>query len=501
MPTIGAKLQSLARPALVGCFLLAPVAVVSLVLAARLDASLAKCIPVWSDEVHYWNEIACFKHAEFAGGYCVADERIAKIKQCHFGAHGPGFPVVYGCMAKLLGWRQASGPFFNLIALFLCSIVWLRACRPDVPRLLGAVLLAATFWPCLLYLPSTMQESLHCAIAFLLAGLAHARINGQGNGPLSLWPFVIAVVLVSMIRITWLLVLIPWACVTWSGLPWRMRVYHLAVIACAIPALGWLWTSMCSPYPNFMSAWIEVARTSPSQAAWDMLARTSIAVQVFFLPGGGSAALEVMQRYVVVGLVSGCAALTLWPKNPDRRPYLFASLNLAVTAILILTLYHVHAWRDYRVMAPHLLLSLLILLSGNAYRWALGVGALHLLLLPSFLANFTEIHRDRFAANPARLGIFRELIGEYVRYKPTATSAWVNTLFIPSDSADYTMLGLDPGIGFSFVSNQLPLNLPLKSRYLLLSPLEGQALSGRMNLRFLTEVEGKHLYLNLDCER
>src|SRR5438552_656405 len=117
MPRVLRLPSWLPRSLLVGCFLLTPAVEVSLLLAVRLNASLLDCAPSWGDEVHYWNEVACFVRAGFDGGYCVADERTAAATWSHFGPHGPGFPVSYGLLGRVLGWHPVSGPFFHLIVL------------------------------------------------------------------------------------------------------------------------------------------------------------------------------------------------------------------------------------------------------------------------------------------------------------------------------------------------------------------------------------------------
>src|SRR5271166_1469678 len=109
----------LVRAVLILCFLLAPVAIVSLILAVCLQATLLDCYPYLNDEVHYWNEVACFARAGFAGGYCVPNEQTAPASWTHFGPHGPGFPVVFGTLARIVGWHPASGPLFNAVVLAL----------------------------------------------------------------------------------------------------------------------------------------------------------------------------------------------------------------------------------------------------------------------------------------------------------------------------------------------------------------------------------------------
>jgi hypothetical protein len=84
---------------LVVVLLVTPVAVTSILLATKLNATLLDCRPHdgvmgRSDEMHYWHEINCFKHVGLDGGYFVVNERPARATWTHYGPHGPGFPAI-----------------------------------------------------------------------------------------------------------------------------------------------------------------------------------------------------------------------------------------------------------------------------------------------------------------------------------------------------------------------------------------------------------------------
>ena len=160
-----------------------------------------------SDEMHYWHEIDCYEQVGFRGGYFIVNEQTAPATWTHCGPHGPACPVIYGTIAHLCGWRPASGSFFNLGMLMAGTAAWLWFVWPTTKQLLGAIFVVMTFWPCLLFIPATLQESFHCAVAFALAGLAHRNINNEDT---RVWSFVILIAGASPVRITWALLLIPW---------------------------------------------------------------------------------------------------------------------------------------------------------------------------------------------------------------------------------------------------------------------------------------------------
>jgi hypothetical protein len=495
--SFGAFPKWLVRPVLIVIFLLTPVVTLSLALAA-CPATLLDCAPMWNDEIHYWNEINCFASVGFNGGYFVADERPAPCPLTHFGPHGPAYPVIYGTLGRIFGWKLWSGPLFNVLLVMLGSAAWVWRCRPDAARLGTAIFLIATFWPCLLFLPSTLQEGLHCAIALLLAALAHSRVNGEAKGVGSIWPFLLAVALASLVRITWVLVLIPWACVALRRDSWRVRIFVLAAIAVAIPGLTVVWRTICAPYPNFLADFIHAAGESPAQALSDLALRTATMFWKFRDYHWGST-LEVVQRFETLGVILLGAWVVLRPGGEDRRAYFFAAANLALITGAVLTLYDVTDWKDFRAIAPHLLLSLLILTSGTGYRWTLRLAAMQLAFAVPFVNQIVENNRERgVVITQSGVEKMRAIFDERVAYDP-AESAWGNTILIPVQYHVFTLLAVPPGMGVSFVMDGDGLRLPPKSRYVMSwSPRMIARASNELRLRPLAGGPDGILFLNLD---
>jgi hypothetical protein len=609
--------------ALTACLLLAPAGVVSVLLATKLNATLGDCGPLGDDDAHYWDEVASYSRVGLGGGYFVANEQPAPARWTHFGPHGPAFPVFYGTLARFLGWRESSAPLFNLLVLAAGSAAWILLARPDTPRLATALLLTATFWPCLLFVPATMQESLHCAFAFVLAGLAHGAVNGRDTRMRSFWPFFVAALVAATFRITWVVVLLPMAAVVVPAAGRRARVAVLAAVALAMPSLCWLSREVCAGYPNFFSAALALGRRDAVAGFHAVASHARLSLDELF--SREDHPLEVLQRYEVVGMIALTAVLLLgagrpgprlrrlawtafafaaltfaaqdliggvaltaaaawcdWRKNgrprptvlsaagvyalyalrtnpfapglfgpylfdglkvavvaglvwvhrrrvddvvrfavagtpgDEARPLLFAGMNLALVVGVILVAYDVQHFRDYRVMAPHLLLSALVLVSGPAYRWTLTLAAVNLLFLSAFLKEF-DVHWPRVAKG--RIAAAAIDLQPYLSYDPAAASPWQNTLLVP-DVRLANRVRVPPGIGVSwgvqFAGGGKPplpydspyrvevlnsadewLSRPTRSLYLLATPDQARRWKG-CRLRLLHELPGGNLYLNQD---
>jgi hypothetical protein len=208
-------------------------------------------------------------------------------------------------------------------------------------------------------------------------------------------------------------------------------------------------------------------------------------------------------------------ALALPPRT-DGRPYAFAALNLALALAVVILAYDAQAFRDYRVLAPHLLLSTLVLAAGVGWRWAVAMVAAHLYFLPSFVEQFDLFHRLRVGQ---RIEAQMIDLRSYPVYDPTA-SGWSNTVLVP-DVRLANRVRVAPGIGISwgvkfFAGGSKPplledspyldyirdfndrwLSRPTKSHYLLLSPKQADKWKGS-SLKLLKQFSDGNLYLNLD---
>jgi hypothetical protein len=571
---------------LLASFLVAPAAVVSLALATSLNATLADCGPlrtstVFNDEAHYWNEVDSFARVGFRGGYFVVNERPAAAGWTRFGPHGPAFPVLYGSLARVLGWREASGPLFNVLALWAGSAVWLWLCRPDTPRLLAAILLTATFWPCLLFIPSTMQEPFHCAIAFVLAGLAYCALCGDDSrSPLSpgraFAAFVVVAALASIFRVSWALVLVPLACVGPRGASGRTRVALAAALAALTGALWVLHQWICSPYPSDLAAVAGGMWEQPEKNLRFFLTEVKWSAQRLLWPEN---ALEALERLAVVAVIGLGVCLLGRPVAADYRPYrfaarrtrrfvamnlgllgvlyvlltedlvsqllgrylfaaavaaavagllglhrdgigwllrqtrswfrfcepdrpacLFAALSLAVLVACVVVLYSAGTWRDYRVIGPHLLLSLLVLAASSAWRCSFVVAVANLLIAVPFLSAFVDMHRGRVIPEAETV----DLSG-YVAYDPAA-GPWTNTLLVPA-ARTWPLLKVPAGVGVTIVVESgyrttatATFPLPPRSGYVLLSAAKAASWQEKgCHLQLVGETPAGHLYRNLDC--
>ena len=125
-------------------------------------------------------------------------------------------------------------------------------------------------------------------------------------------------------------------------------------------------------------------------------------------------------------------------------------LNLALVVLLVVMLFDVAWWRDYRVVAPHLLLSLLLLVACGRTRVVAVAVLAGLLLTPSFLADYKVLATRQFTDEQARIDAFATQTGGTLVYQ-AQDDPWCNTILLPFRTAFLPeSLAIPAGIGISF---------------------------------------------------
>lgn len=489
-------------------FAFMPAVAAFLLVLVAFGKSLLSFTPVWTDEVDYWREINTFSHVGFAGGYYTINEHPAPATFTHFGSHGLEWPVLLGSLSRVTGWASFAGPLFNLACLAAAMLVYFYLVRPSLWHQALATLSLLVFWPVLLYIPSSMEETFHQSLGVVLAGIFYVVITKRDQAPRRL--FVAGIVILaagSLLRLTWGFLFIPLFLFQAKTISWRwaLRAILLGIplVLAAFAAYNWL----TAPYPNFSSDLRLAAGQSLGAGIHLFFSHLKGNLILLLLQG---APLERSMRYqvlIVLALALGLLAYGVYRRRHDgSKPgkldvlSLFHVLNLAPVLLFILTLYDVFDWRDFRMFAPHLLLSILLTIPfiprhltrpwAGQHLFVYVPLALNLLLTISFLLTFQSFHAAHFASDARP----RTHLASLVTYQPGA-QAWHNTVLV--DGANYTaqLMDLPPGIGVSTILAPGELKQPIKSRYLLVSDATMKQLGNPPGWELLGTTPTGNLYV------
>ena len=462
---------------------LTPAIITLLLVYGYVGASLGDFIPhnYPLDDLYYWRQIDTFRAVGLDGGYYVSNEQPAPADFTHFDPHGPYFPALYGLPARIVGWEPYSPLLFNLVTVTLGLALVVGLLRLDERQLIAAGLLTATAWPVLLYIVSGMQESVHHAFALLLViGFALTLRERSALRPGLKLLFAALIFVAALFRLTWALLALPYFVLLAERVTWRSVLRAVALTGVLI-ALAWLLTAATTyaPYADNLPSMIqrEASDAWREDGVWAALTTTldlvgqNIADNIDFFDEG--LRLEVVQRYQIaalIGVLAGWLAV-LWRRRaddhavgalPEAALHLY---NLGAILALNIVIYTMAGWRDYRVLAPHLLLTGFLLVARRRF-WLVGIVIVtNLLMILPFKDYYLAFGQMYLGYDHAPITRFEDATRAHIVYEPDAPDAWCNTLLMDyHDSYAPALIGLPAGIGMSYFVVPDALETPLRSR-------------------------------------
>lgn len=495
--------------------ILLPMGVTLMFTSFFVQANLLASTPVWEDEIGYWHQIETFKAVGFSGGYYTYEEVAARAAFTHFSTHGPAFIGVFGLLARLTGWTYATMPLYNLAILTAAVGVFVLVVPLNRRQSLAFALLLCTSWGLHLFITKNMQEPTHFAIGIVAAAIFYRILSH----PTSLrWKIAFAAffAFAGLFRLTWALLLLP---LMLMDVKTPRSAFIALLFACTIIGIEFfLFGYWGAPYPlNFSTTFLSVFAESPIEGIGLLLSWFTLNLQRMRL----GHPLEIVQRYQIILIV--ILLLTIWAAQRGRATLrrirawfplsqseiLLHVFNLGGIFLLQLLVYDVFAWRDYRVLAPHLLLSAALLIAINRLRLTGFILLVNILSAIWFFSIYPDFYpdsegidlaeRDRRYESSADLEQFAATIAPYIVYDEQTANAWCNTLL--TDTFSQQLVTLPAGIGFSITLDPTAFgNIP-KSRYLLFKPENFGTIGAQTRVQKLTATEAGDLYLNLaaDC--
>ncbi|MCS6836588.1 MAG: hypothetical protein NZ750_11285 [Anaerolineae bacterium] len=444
-----------------------------------LQAAL-QAAPHWSDEVLYWHQAATFAQVGLEGGYYTFNEQPAAAAWSRFYSWGAFVPITYGLIARLLGWPLAGIVLVNLAFYGLAMALYAAWVRPKPAQILPAMILLTLFLPLQLSWGASMQETAHFALAIALAGgfvvlLRRTRASDALPLPRGLFLLMLGlIVLGSLWRPTWGIFSLPLFWLAWR--PWRWdKAVLTAVLAIALTiGLALLQDSSAAPYPSYRALYLE---TNQLGGLAGVLAYVVHSLGLLVDVRYGQA---VAQRLQIGGILMVMA--WAWLSGARHRCWndeaLFHLFNLGGVSLLILALHQVTSGHDYRVLAPHLLLSAMIWvgLQHRALIYALSLSMI--LALPVTIEQFQLFASNASGQAQRAVARWREPLAQVMAYQPEA-NPWCNTLSVSGfylrdfDGQTGLLLSVPPGLGISLLQGLDKPAVP-RAAHLLLTEADAQ---------------------------
>ncbi|MBX3063401.1 MAG: hypothetical protein KF726_10530 [Anaerolineae bacterium] len=474
--------------------ILTPTLLTLLLVMFVLRSDLQSFVPISSDEIYNWRQIATFRTVGFEGGYYAHHEQIANVPFTHFGAWGPLFPMLYGSIARIAGWALNSPPLYNLVILGLALALLVRITRPNRRTLWLLIAAVGTYWTLLLYAPTAMQESFNHALAIVLAGTFYVLITRQTSArfKIALALFICAA---ALIRLSWAFLLLPFALLSGTD----RRALRLILALFGIAALLWLSRSLAAPYPYVLGNIFGALRTSPVEGIFLLWAYIADNLRTLLLGGKQPFALELLLNYQFLFCLFIALLALVSRRSKERRApdMLLHLLNLAPALLFVLT-YFVGYFIGYRHMAMHLLFTLILAVLLQRWRIATPVILSNALFIVAFLWTYQQVipSEKAFHYDTEKLTRFEQTAAQVIHFDASA-DAWCNTV-LAHNTWDPRFLALPPQIGYSVVLIWDLQQMPPKSRYIVSDPTMEPHLVD-LHLEKLAQSDDLIIYRNLDA--
>jgi hypothetical protein len=482
-----------------------PLLSMALVPRLVLNKTWVDFVPVGSDEIIYWQGTRTYLETGFNGGYYVYNEQLAD-SEIQSGPWGPAPLIYFGGIGRLIGWGFVTPIAANVAVVTAALLFLILVQRPDGKQLIVLGLVLLTFWPLHLYLGSVLQEPLHYGIA-ICAAVIFAVVLQRERFPVGLWGLLLSLIAIGIpFRFTWCLMLYPTliVAVRKRGIAAIVGACVLATILCA--AAMSFDSNLRAPYPFGLGPLLAEAHTPFAKLRMGL---GFIYYNLTWINRGSW--LDIANRYLIAGLIGWtgstivrqyrAATGAVWERLGQAESDLWLHLFNLGSYLGIQVLYSIYQGRDYRIIAPHLLMSLVLLVLFRRFKAVAVVAAVHLVLLPSFIMVYREFRTLAFEADQEVLTEFEELLVEAGIGFEADQSRWCNTVSVTD--YNYDLLMLPPGIGISALLGvpMEELEMPLQSQYLRLWNPEYQILRTRMNLEPLVDFPYNDtvLYRNLDA--
>jgi hypothetical protein len=229
-----------------------------------------------------------------------------------------------------------------------------------------------------------------------------------------------------------------------------------------------------------------------------LLVRRALVNLVTLLTPSAEQPMQTLLRYEFLFVLIASAVTVSRSASAAARDRFVLYLT-TITLFALLVVGDVEGWRDYRVLGPILLCALLVGVAGGA-RWPVWLAVMNVLAAPVAVRTFVSLHQERFVGDRTKIEYFRRDVAPLIRYDPDLPG-WGNTVLLHVDAYENHLLGLPAGMGLTAAMHWDQLQVPFKSRYILVRPIDRDHLPQQMRLHFLGGTVAGAVYENLDWRR
>ncbi len=473
------------------CFILSPVILLA-ILSFILKQNAFAGRPIWSDEIGFWREIYSFVHYGFKTGYIGINELTPKIG-C-FSTHGFFPALLYFPFAKVLNWPENGIVLANMLFTAICFLGVVFILRPSAAQTFCFLGVYLFFTPAMWFALTAMTEMLNYGLLSLFfASFYKVCVSDGRTKKVFLILTLIFGTICCFYRIIYIVLLLA-PVFALSDFHFSRKFAKLFLFWILYSGgLYFVVSLFTAPYP--FGVLYSVMHTSNVKAMLDGIRFNFINNVKNLFSLNSASKIEVSFRLICLmiltiyfGLIFIKIAFKKSRKNfmslslkdkPDAF-YVIQFCLLFFPLVIILLIYDVHSFREYRTLAPILWISVVNLVihkrffSFKFFSFLFGVFFIFNLKMfpqpnsPEIVNRFIKVEKRDF-----------QLIQTVIKYNEDAENPFENTLATDNWFNFELWSNLHPGIGIQWLYER-PLE-NLKSKYLLLNtdqPIEGYEQQG-----------------------
>ncbi|WP_299246650.1 hypothetical protein [uncultured Aquimarina sp.] len=313
-------------------------------------------LPVWSDEFFYFiNTNSFFQNGvlEAALTYNGEGSRILGVD-----AHGFGYPLLHGGIAKIFGWDNLNFIYFNFISVLISVLLMCCIRRITITEKLWVSNLILMFPFFILYGVTYMQESIHILIALVISVLVYFIYNKEDN-KVYIVLFLITIFIAGIFRALWffwLIGLIPLAKSN-KQLIIYFSLFLLGVVMSFVFVLFFT-----EPVPNYFSSLVVLLKNNKiGEGLVSLLFHFYDNLNFYFFGKSGDLVYKSM-KYLNFGIVTYFSYLAF--KNKSRLTIAIALIG-TLNFLLLFTIYDAFDWREIRTMSPLFYFYIIFIVSSS----------------------------------------------------------------------------------------------------------------------------------------
>lgn len=439
--------------------------------------------PTWSDEVSYWREVFSFSNFGVKTGYFGVQEIIPRIGR--FSTHGFFPSLFYFPFAKLLGWGDNGLVISNLLFTIICFFILICFIKPSLEQTFGLILLYLFYPPILLYVATSMTEIVNYGLLslFFVFFYLYYNANDKRSKKLFLVLMIFVGTVCSFYRITYVVLFIlpvialfemksrKFILLTFLWIFYSGFLYYISSLFTAPYPYGFLYNVMHTG--NLKLAIHLILFNTSSNITRLFNIKYGEYIEIFFR------AFYIIAIILYFSLIFFKATTQRNKKNflsisfrgKVEKFYLMQFTLLVLPLCIVVLIYDVYGFRDYRVLSPFLWASLLNLILFRRRVTFLSLMPIFILFFSASLFFCPQgfcLSVDDIPMRELRYGQSKQcdfsLINEVVKYDETAAEPFENTILV--DNFDFAFWSnLHPGIGIEFGGIQDN----LKSKYILIN--------------------------------